>query len=239
MFSRIWFRLSGMALLIGGLLTLVFVTILGQIKNANYPHMYTHLQSPGLHSLWWLLLNLIGLLGSALILMGLPAVYASQSKRMGWLGLVGLVLTFCAVLLTGVFGVALKQFGIRFLDEGASSLVQGQGREALDWLFIVDSVIFIVGSILLGRALQRAGTLILGEVPLPIGPAFILAGLLSVVHLVPAAGFFWALDGLGSLMAAAAFSFGLAACGLVLLRRRDTQTAQPALTTAERHSADV
>ena len=33
MSSRIWFRLSGMALLIGGLLTLVFVTILGQIKN--------------------------------------------------------------------------------------------------------------------------------------------------------------------------------------------------------------
>ncbi len=224
MSPRIWSRLSGMALLIGGLLTLVFATILGMLKNANYPHMYTHLQSPSLQSPWWLLLNLMGILGSVLILIGLPAVYASQSKRMGWLGLVGLVLTFCAVLLTGVFGVALNQFGIRFLDEGASSLVQGQGTEALDWLFIVDSVIFIVGSIL--------------EVPLPIGPAFILAGLLSVVHLVPAAGFFWALDGLGSLVAAAAFSLGLAACGLVLLNRQGTRMVQP-VPTAEPHSADI
>ena len=238
MSPRIWSRLSGMALLIDGLLTLVFATILGMLKNANYPHMYTHLQSPSLQSPWWLLLNLMGILGSVLILIGLPAVYASQSKRMGWLGLVGLALTFCAVLLTGVFGVALNHFGIRFLDEGASSLVQGQGTEALDWLFIVDSVIFIVGSILLGRALQRAGALIPGEVPFPIGPAFILAGLLSVVHLVPAAGFFWALDGLGSLVAAAAFSLGLAACGLVLLNRQGTRMVQP-VPTAEPHSADV
>src|SRR5947209_13111314 len=116
MSPRIWSRLSGMALLIGGLLTLVFATILGMLKNANYPNMYTHLQSPGLQSPWWLLLNLMGILGSVQILIGLPAVYAYQAKRVGRLGLVGLVLIFFAVLLTGVVGVALNQFGIRFLD---------------------------------------------------------------------------------------------------------------------------
>ncbi len=73
----------------------------------------------------------------------------------------------------------------------------------------------------------------------PFGLAFILAGLSSLVHLVPAAGSFWVLDVLGSFVAVAAFWLGLTACGIVLLRCGDTQTAQPALTTAERHSADV
>src|SRR5437868_13633601 len=118
MSSRIWSRLSGMALLIGGLLTLSFATILGQIKNANYPHMYTPLQSPGLQSPWWLLLNLMGILGSVLILIAFPAVYGSQSKRLGWLGWVGFARTSCAVLLTGLFGVALRRFGFGFLAVG-------------------------------------------------------------------------------------------------------------------------
>ncbi len=163
MSSRIWSRLSGVALLIGGLLTVAFITILyniavaNEVGVANDTRLYTRLQTPGLHSPeWlWLLLNLMGLLGSALILIGLPAVYASQAKQLGRLGLVGLILTFCAILLTGVFGVVLNFLGIGFLDMGASSLVVGQGTLAMAWLFIVDSVIFIVGSILLGRATMR------------------------------------------------------------------------------------
>ena len=78
-----------------------------------------------------------------------------------------------------------------------------------------------------------------GEAHVPVGQAFILAGLSSLVHLVPAAGSFWVLGVLGSFVAVAAFWLGLTVCGIVLLRRRDAQTAQPALTTAERHGADV
>src|SRR6266700_3771914 len=155
MSSRIWSRLSGVALLIGGLLTVAFITILyniavaNEVGVANDTRLYTRLQTPGLHSPEWLLLNLIGL----------PAVYASQAKQLGRLGLVGLILTFCAILLTGVFGVVLNFLGIGFLDMGASSPVVGQGTLAMAWLFIVDSVIFLVGSILLGRATMRAGAL--------------------------------------------------------------------------------
>lgn len=248
MSSRIWYRLSGVALLIGGLLTLVFITILYNIAianetsaNANATNMYTPLQSPGLHSPVWLLLNLMGIFGSVLILIGLPALYACQAERARRLGLIGLVLIFCAVLLTGVCGVALNYFGIWFLDMDASSLVVGQGTPALDWLFIADSALFIVGAILLGRATMRAGALIPGEeAHAPIGLAFIIAGLSSVVHLVPtSAGSFWSLYLLGSAVAVVAFLSGLAAFGLILLRRQDTRTVQLSLTTAESHSADV
>jgi hypothetical protein len=173
------------ALLIGGLLTLVFATILYQIAVANDTKLYSSLQSPGLHSPWWLLLNLMGMLGSVLLLIGLPAIYAYEAKRAGRLGLVGLVLIFCAVLLTGVFGVALNQFGIWFLDMDASQLVTGAGTPAMDWLFIVDSAIFIAGSILLGLALVRSGERLVEGADVNISLAFIIAGLLSLVHLVP------------------------------------------------------
>src|SRR6266567_1657105 len=117
MSSRIWSRLSGVALLIGGLLTVAFITILyniavaNEVGVANDTRLYTRLQTPGLHSPEWLLLNLMGLLGSALILIGLPAVYASQAKQLGRLGLVGLILTFCAILLTtGLVAVLFQPF---------------------------------------------------------------------------------------------------------------------------------
>ena len=53
--------------------------------------------------------------------------------------------------------------GIGFLDTDASSLVVGQATPAMAWLFIVDSVILIVGSSLLGLALRRAGRGLLKE----------------------------------------------------------------------------
>ena len=167
--------------------------------------MYTHLQTPGLHSPEWLWLNLMRLLGSVLILIGLPALYASRTKQVGRLGLVGLILTFCAILLTGMFGVALNFVGIGFLNMDAQSLVVGQGTPALVWLFIVDSVIFIVVSSLLGLALMRAGERFVEGADVALGLAFIIAGLSSVVHLVPATGSFWALDTVGSFVAVVAF----------------------------------
>src|SRR5205823_7176446 len=188
--------LSGVALLVGGLLTFVFATILYQIFNANDTRMYTHLQSPGLQSPWWLFLNLMVILGTALILIGLPAVYARLAERAGWPGLVGFVLTFCAILLTGVFGVALNHSGIWFLDMDVSHLLAGEGTPAMDWLFIADSAIFSVGTILFGLASMRVGASRPEEANdfVPASLAFILAGLFSVVHLIPssnAVGSFW------------------------------------------------
>ncbi len=68
MSSRIWSRLGGLALLIGSLLTVVFIAILynialaNEVGDANGTNLYTSMQTPGLHSPEWLLLNLMGLL---------------------------------------------------------------------------------------------------------------------------------------------------------------------------------
>ncbi len=51
----------------------------------------------------WLMLNAVGLLGAVLVLMGLPALYASISKASGATGLIGVVLISVAWIFFGVF----------------------------------------------------------------------------------------------------------------------------------------
>jgi signal transduction histidine kinase len=243
MSSKVWNLLSGLFLLIGSLLSLVFITLLFQIFQANSTnnyYMYTPQQSPGLHSLWWLLLNLMGILGSVLILIGLPAVYTYRAKQAGWLGLIGLILTSCAILLTGVFGVVLNYSGIAFLDNDAANSLSGNGPVWSDWLFIVDSAIFSAGAILLGLALIRKDTKSEFTVSnirvvqwgantqtvqtdinngfVGAGVLFIIAGLFNIVHLMPiTTDPYWALDILGSILEVIAFCSGLVAFGFTLV----------------------
>src|SRR5450759_568916 len=93
MSSKIWYLLSGLFLLFGGLLTVVFTAIIAQIAIVNISEstLYTSHQSPSLQSPIWLFLNLMVVLGSVLIVVGLPTVYIRLAKRARWLGSVGLV----------------------------------------------------------------------------------------------------------------------------------------------------
>jgi signal transduction histidine kinase len=243
MSSKVWYLLSGLFQLFGGLLALVFITLLFQIFETNSTNnytMYTPQQSPGLHSLWWLLLNMVGILGSVLILIGLPAVYTYRAKQAGCLGLIGLILTSCAILLTGVFGVVLNYSGIWFLDNDAANFLAGNGPVWSDWLFIVDSAIFSAGAILLGLALIRKDTTSEFTVAnirvvqwgsktqtvqtdinsgfVGAGVLFIIAGLLNIVHLLPITSDpFWGLDLTGSIVEMVAFCTGLVAFGFTLV----------------------
>src|SRR5437667_8522752 len=95
MSSKILYRLSGVALLLGSLLVVLFVII----QLLVFPHgtldRYT---SP----LWQPIL-LMMVLGLLLIVGGLPGMYARQAERAGWPGLIGFALTGLAVLLFGAF----------------------------------------------------------------------------------------------------------------------------------------
>lgn len=236
MSSRIWDLLSGLALLIGSLLTFVFTTFLAQNSDVNGTKMSIHLQ-PSI----WLFLNLGTVLGSVLILVGLPAVYARLAKRVRWLGLVGLVLTIVAILMTGVFGFVLLIFGIPFLDMDVTSLLTGQGTPAMDLLFIVDSLLFSVGTILLGLGLASlrknptseftgADVRVVQWGPVTnivhtdindgfvgAGVLFIIAGLFNVVHFVPIPDPFWGVDLIVSALEVGAFCLGLVAFGFTLV----------------------
>jgi hypothetical protein len=97
MSSRIIYLWSGLSLLLGVLLTFVFTSIVVQTTWVTGTKVHTNIQSPIL----WIFLNLMVILGSVLILVGLLAVYIRLAKRALWLGMVGLVLTFVAILMRG------------------------------------------------------------------------------------------------------------------------------------------
>jgi signal transduction histidine kinase len=208
MSSRMWYFLSGLALLFGGPLTFVFTSILAQIVTSSYK------KSLNLDAPTWLFLNLMVLLGTVLIVVGLPAVYARLAKQVGWSGLVGFVLTLVAILMTGVFGGLLFFFHIPFLNMDMNAMLTGEGTPVMDLLFIGDSLLFSVGTILFGIATAR--TYPTGEFA-GVGVLFIIAGLFNVTHLVPIGGSFWDLDYLVSGMTVAIFDLGLAAFGFVLM----------------------
>src|SRR5229473_251262 len=116
MSSRILYRLSGFALLLGSLLVVLFTIM----QFLVFPHgtldRYT---SP----LWQPILLFI-MLGLLLIVAGLPGMYAQQAERAGWPGLVGYTLTGFAVLLFSAF-IALFAFVIPLLDAHAQLLLTG------------------------------------------------------------------------------------------------------------------
>jgi signal transduction histidine kinase len=208
--------LSGFSLLVGSLLTFVCTVILFQIIRMNGSNANTAQQSPGLHSPLWLILNLLVVLGSLLIIIALPAVFARLPKRAHWLGLVGLILTLIAILMTGVFGFVLNIIRIPSLDMSVISLLTRAGTPARDIVFMVDNLLFSVGTILFGIASVRAGSAsgLLGA-----GWMFIMAGFFNAVHLVSIPDPYWEffLLGSGEILSVLIFYFGLAAYGFAMI----------------------
>src|SRR5947209_2133398 len=117
MSSKIVSRLSGLALLVGSLLVVVFTIILLVFFSfEGTSNLYT---SP----LWQPIL-LMMVLGLLLIGGGLPGMYARQAKQVGWSGRIGFALTGLAMLLFGAFFVIFA-FVIPSLDAHTQLLLTG------------------------------------------------------------------------------------------------------------------
>ncbi len=230
MSSRIVDRLSGLALLFGSLLVVLFVIM----QLLVFPHgtldRYT---SP----LWQPILLLM-LLGVLLIVGGLPGMYVRQAERAGWSGLVGYTLTCFAVLLFSAF-IALYAFVIPLLDTHARLLLTGyddfnanSGRiPPLVVVFQVAGLILSLGTFLLGRATMRAGVLpraagvaLIVAAPaalvMPLSPLIVVPGLGDLLYLLLVIGIPTCLG---------AFFFGLARCGFALLSLRKVEAVSPQL----------
>lgn len=78
MSSKMLYRVSGVVLFVGSLLTVLFVVIRLVALEANTPEPATGPQSP-----LWLPVNLMILTGSMLLLTGLPGIYTRQATRSG------------------------------------------------------------------------------------------------------------------------------------------------------------
>lgn len=179
--SALLVRLSGWFLLFGGLLMAV--------TNLHLPTAPT-------------VAALITLLGGALLLLGLPALYARQAKQVRWVGLVGL--------------------GIIWLDILIFPVLQG-GIAGLVPAFKLPDVLFIIGP------LTIVGTLMFGIMTIrahvfphwlgwSIFVGFIFAGIANV--LLANIPFFDIVSGL-------LFWLSFSGFGVVLLSERSVQQARP------------
>ena len=154
------FRLSGLALVIGGVVDIV--TSIG--GGFFYGQTTSYANQP-----LYIVTNLVGAAATILLLLGLPGVYASRAKGFGVLGLVGAILIFLTGCMLGLFFSLLSAIVSPYLATHAPSLANDTNNGPVGFfvLFIASSIFLVVGSVLLAIPLLR------GRVS-PRWPAFIL-----------------------------------------------------------------
>lgn len=179
------YRISGLGLLIGAVAFVVHVVLRSLITAGVDPSTFA---KQG----FWVPINALGVVGAALVLLGLPAMYARVAGPTGLLGLVGVVLIAVAWMFFGVFLSLYSVLVLPWLAEKAPSLVAASAPLPAGFVmaFIAGLVAWFVGTVLLaipfirGRAQPRwvgyvlpasALWVVVGDIIAPSGPATNLA----------------------------------------------------------------
>jgi hypothetical protein len=239
--TRMLYRLSGIALLLGTLLTGLFSTIsfiffganpLSYLFAANGLTMLSHRLVEMVTGPLWLPVNLVILVGSMLIVAGLPGMYAYMARQVGWLGLIGFVLIMAAVLLVWVVNLALDSFVLPVIALQVSHMLSaGHPPAGLEGFYLVASLLFSLGAFSLGFAILRAGAL--PHHAKVTGVALIVAAVCNAVHLIPLPDGMWLLIPIGSNAGAFSFLLGLAVFGYTLVSLPAAEAVQTSLVPTE------
>ena len=137
-------RINGLGLLIGAVVFVVHVVLRSLITAGLDPSTFA---KEGL----WVPINALGVLGAALVLLGLPALYAWMTSPTGLLGLVGVVLIAVAWMFFGLFLSLYSMLVLPWLADKAPSLVASSTPLPAGFViaFIAGLVAWFVGSVLL------------------------------------------------------------------------------------------
>lgn len=180
MSSTTFYRLSGLILLVGGLVGLVE----SLVSPVLYPgHQATAQQ---ILSFPWMLLASMYLAGFLLLALGLPGMYRRQAARTGGWGLAGFIVTMIGVVLGGVL-VGLIQIATMPAQAQADpkAFAAGSQLPAAGFVLFVLIPVFLIaiGAILLAIGSLRARVFPRGAAALLLGAGII--GLISLA--VPSA----------------------------------------------------
>lgn len=174
MSSSTVYRLSGIALLIGGVLAAI-----GTIGQAFNDTPLSPL---------WIPVSLAVSIGLLLVLLGLPAVYVRQMRRAGMLGLIGFILFFLACV---QFGGSSGLTDFVLLPWVTQLAPGGLNSPPLTFIlfFLVAKLLTTIGSIVFGIATLRAGVLPKGSaILLLVGSVLFIVG--GRIHVIPHLDFF-------------------------------------------------
>jgi hypothetical protein len=213
MSSTTLFRLSGLALILGALLSVVSVLVTGDATGMDQYNNPLFLPA-----------RLAQIVGGLLILIGLPGLYARQAERAGKLGFAGFVMTFLGIAahwhVQPILSFVSSELAAR---PETRSLVVGQGgaEGLMGPLFIgyfaIGILVLNLGMILLGIATLRARVF-------PRWAAWLLIiGPPVVIAVLPM--------GLGPIVAIASialFVLGFAWCGYALWAQKERPQASAA-----------
>ena len=147
MSAKTLYRVSGLALLLGAVLLIVTNILESTVFSSNDPQQLTNPIAQ--------MVTLINVIGSLLLVFGLPGIVARQASRGGWLSLVGFVFT----LLGGFLFTSLSLVNLiilPWLAQAAPKLAASNGPGTLFTAYLVAGIAFALGGILLGIAIIRA-----------------------------------------------------------------------------------
>ena len=144
------FRIGGLSLFVGAV-ALVIHLVLRSLITAGVDPAVCAKEGP------WVPVNALGVVGAALVLLGLPAVYAWMADPTGLPGLVGAALIEVAWMFFGVFLSLYGALVLPWLADEAPSLVAGSARLPLGFVvaFVVGLLAWLVGAVLLAMPFIR------------------------------------------------------------------------------------
>ncbi len=138
------YRISGLSLLIGTVAFIAHIVLRSLITAGLDPSIFA---KQGL----WVPINVLGVIGAALVLLGLPAMYARVAGPTGLLGLVGVVLIAVAWMFFGLFLSLYSVLVLPWLADKAPSLVVAAAPLPAGFViaFITGLVAWFVGTVLI------------------------------------------------------------------------------------------
>lgn len=138
------YRISGLSLLIGTVAFIAHIVLRSLITAGLDPSIFA---KQGL----WVPINALGVIGAALVLLGLPAMYARVAGPTGLLGLVGVVLIAVAWMFFGLFLSLYSVLVLPWLADKAPSLVVAAAPLPAGFViaFITGLVAWFVGTVLI------------------------------------------------------------------------------------------
>lgn len=120
-------------------------------------------------------LNLLAVVGTVIILIGLPGLYLRHARQLAAIGLAGLMLIFLTGILFGVFLSLVQVVVLPYLAAEAPTLATGDGPPAFFPLFLLGLACQVIGSVLFALPIVRGAAL-----PRWLGYLLVLSALLAV-----------------------------------------------------------
>jgi hypothetical protein len=221
MSSSTLYRLSGLALVLGGVIAAVF----NVVNTVAFPSNSNGFDPKVVTAAPWQIVSLLTFIGGVLILLGFPGAYLRQAKQSGVLGLIGFILLFIAGILLGLVIYIVDLLIIPYLATVAPKLLgANSGPPALFVFFIAAAVIVTLGALLFAIATLRAHVL-----PRMAAILLLVAMVINLITIAPLPSL---LNNILSTAAPVLFNLALAWFGLALLTERAHAPAQvPAVSS--------